>query len=75
MAPRTGGVGLDIDLTDAWLGVDSPDGDDTVILPSHKPEAFQPASSAWLDFDLSDIGPAAGDVGGFVKGSEKPPRT
>ena len=75
MAPRTGGVGLDIDLTDAWLGVDSPDGDDTVILASHKPEAFQPASSAWLDFDLSDIGPAAGDVGGIVKGSEKPPRT
>ena len=75
MAARTGGVGLDIDLTDAWLGVDSPEDDDTVIRPSGKPEAFQPASSAWLDFDLSDIGPDVGGVGGIVRGSEKPPRT
>ena len=77
-APQTAGMGLDIDLTDSWLGVDSPDTDDTVILPSRKPGAFQPASSAWLDFDLSDIGPAvldAGDAGRVVKGRDNPPRT
>ena len=80
-APQTADMGLDIDLTDSWLGVDSPDTDDTVILPSRKPGAFQPASSAWLDFDLSDIGPAvvvaddAGDAGGVVKRQENPPRT
>jgi hypothetical protein len=76
--PHTGRVGLDIDLTDAWLGVDSPDGDDTVILPLRKPGAVEPANSAWLDFDLSDIGPAAGDAGdaneAITKGREKPPR-
>ena len=77
-APQTAGVGLDIDLTDSWLGFDSPDTDDTVILPSRKPGAFQPASSAWLDFDLSDIGPAvldAGDAGRVVKVRDNPPRT
>lgn len=76
-ASRTGRVGLDVDLTDPWLGVDSPDGDDTVILPARKPDAFQPASSAWLDFDLSDIGPATNDADatdGIIKGREKPPR-
>jgi hypothetical protein len=77
-APQTAGMGLDIDLTDSLLGVDSPDPDDTVILPSRKPGAFQPAKSAWLDFDLSDIGPAvleAGDDGKVIKGRDKPPRT
>ena len=77
-APQTAGMGLDIDLTDSWLGFDSPDTDDTVILPSRKPGAFQPASSAWLDFDLSDIGAAvldAGDAGRVVKGRNNPPRT
>jgi pilus assembly protein FimV len=76
-ASRTGRVGLDIDLTDAWLGVDSPDSDDTVILPARTPDAFQPASSAWLDFDLSDIGPAsddAPDVGSVIKSRDKPSR-
>ena len=61
--PHTTGMGLDMDLTDSWLGVDSPDTDDTVIAPSRKPGAFQPASSAWLDFDLSDIRPAEVAVG------------
>jgi pilus assembly protein FimV len=74
MTPRTGRVGLDIDLTDAWLGVDSPDGDDTVVLAAHKSDAFQPSSSAWLDFDLSDIGSAEGDSGGVVKTRDKPSR-
>ena len=80
-APQTAGMSLDIDLTDSWLGFDSPDTDDTVILPSRKPGAFQPASSAWLDFDLSDIGPAvldagdAGDAGRVVKVRDNPPRT
>ena len=79
--PKTAGMGLDIDLTDSWLGVDSPDTDHTVILSSRKAQAFQPASSAWLDFDLSDIRPAvadtddAGDAGGVVKRRENPPRT
>jgi pilus assembly protein FimV len=76
-ASRTGRVGLDIDLTDAWLGVDSPDSDDTVILASRKPDAFQPAGSAWLDFDLSDIGPATNDADaadGIIKTRDKPPR-
>jgi pilus assembly protein FimV len=75
-AARTGRVGLDIDLTDPWLGVDSPDGDDTVILRRRKQDAFQPASSAWLDFDLSDIGPAKEDedtLDGTLKISDKPP--
>lgn len=72
------GMGLDIDLTDSWLGVDSPDSDDTVILPSRKPGVFQPASSAWLDFDLADIDPAVLDAGDTVKvinDRDKPPRT
>jgi pilus assembly protein FimV len=76
-ASRTGRVGLDIDLTDPWLGVDSPDSDNTVTLPARKPDAYQPASSAWLDFDLSDIGPAttnADAIGGVIKSREKPPR-
>jgi hypothetical protein len=79
-APRRGSVGLDIDLTDAWLGVDSPDSDDTVNLPARKPQAFQPPSSAWLDFDLSDIGPTAGDAGdtadagGAIKTRDHTPR-
>ena len=74
-APQTAGMGLDIDLTDSWLGVDSPDSDETVIFPSRKRGTFQPASSAWLDFDLSDIGPAAadaGDAGGVINGRKKP---
>ena len=77
-APKMVDMGLDIDLTDSWLGVDSPDADHTVILPSRKPGAFQPASSAWLDFDLSDIAPAvvdagdAGDGGGVINVREKP---
>jgi pilus assembly protein FimV len=74
---RSGRVGLDIDLTDAWLGVDSPEGDDTVILRSRKPEAFQPASSAWLDFDLSDIRPAVKDadaVDETIGNGHNPPR-
>ncbi len=80
-APKTAGLGLDIDLTDSWLGVSSPDADHTVVLPSRNRGAFQPASSAWLDFDLSDIGPAvvdadnAGNADGVVKGRENPPRT
>ena len=79
--PKAAGRGLDIDLTDSWLGVDSPDSDETVILPSRKRGTFQPASSAWLDFDLSEIGPAAadtddaGDAKGIVKRRENPPRT
>jgi pilus assembly protein FimV len=76
-ASRKGRVGLDIDLTDPWLGVDSPDGDETVILPTRKADAFQPASSAWLDFDLSDIGPATNDADaadGIIKSRDKPPR-
>lgn len=79
--PKTAGMGLDIDLTDSWLGVDSPDSDETVIFPSRKRETFQPASSAWLDFDLSDIGPAVADAGDasdantVVKRRENPPRT
>lgn len=76
-ATRRGSVGLDIDLTDAWLGVDSPDSDDTVILAPRKAEAFQPASSAWLDFDLSDIASATndtGDTGAVIKARHKPPR-
>lgn len=80
-APKTAGMGLDIDLTDSWLGVSSPDADQTVVFPSRNRGAFQPASSAWLDFDLSDIGPAvvdaddAGNADGVVKGRENPPRT
>ena len=80
-APKRVDIGLDIDLTDSWLGVDSPDADHTIVLSSRKAQAFQPASSAWLDFDLSDIGPAvvvaddAGDAGGVVKRQENPPRT
>ena len=76
--PQTADMGLDIDLTDSWLGVDSPDTEETVVVPSRKPGAFQPASSAWLDFDLSDIGSAevdAGDAGGVIKGRDNPPRT
>ena len=81
---KTAGMGLDIDLTDSWLGVDSPDSDETVIFPSRKRETFQPASSAWLDFDLSDMGPAVVDAGdasdasdakSVVKRRENPPRT
>ena len=77
-APQTGGTRLDIDLTDSWLGVNSTDTDDTVILQPRKPGAFQPPSSAWLDFDLSDIGPAvtdAGDVSRVLKGRNKPSST
>jgi len=79
--PRKGGVGLDIDLTDAWLGVDSPYGGNTVILPSRKPVASPLPSSAWLDFDVSNIGRAtddmgeAGDDGSIIKNREKLPRT
>ena len=77
-APPTPGMGLDIDLTDSWVGVDSLDTDDTIVLKSRKPGTFQPPSSAWLDFDLSDIGPTvvdAGDTGGIIKGRDNPPRT
>ena len=76
--PQTADMGLDIDLTDSWLGVDSASTDETVVFPSRKPGAFQPASSAWLDFDLSDIGPAevdADDAGGVIRGRDTPPRT
>ncbi len=78
--PKTAGMGLDIDLTDSWLGVDSQDTDHTVALPSRKARAFQPASSAWLDFDLSDIRPAGVDMDDVanadevVKRRENPPR-
>ena len=74
-APQTAGMGLDIDLTDSWLGVDSPESAKTVILPSRERGTFQPESSAWLDFDVSDIGPAAadaGDPGGVINVRKKP---
>ncbi len=73
-APLTAGMGLDIDLTNPWLGVDSRDTNDTVI-PLRKPGALQPASSAWLDLDLSDGGQAAvGDAGRVINGRDNLPR-
>ena len=70
-AGQTAGMNLDVDLTDSWVGVDSLDTDDTIILKSRNPGTFQPPSSAWLDFDLSDIKPAvvdAGDAEEVIKG-------
>lgn len=72
--PRMGRVGIDVDLTDAWLGIESPESDATVVTKVQRSDEFEPSSSAWLDFDLSDIGPAESDSGGIVKSRDKPSR-
>ena len=64
----SGAVGLDIDLSDPWLGESASTSDDTVVVSLLKPEAFQPRSSAWLDFDLSEIDQDISDTSG-VQGS------
>ncbi|HQS31320.1 MAG: hypothetical protein B7X59_04315 [Polaromonas sp. 39-63-203] len=75
---RSGAVRLDIDLSDASLGESAFATDDTVVVPSSRAKAAAPAaeprSSAWLDFDLSEIGPDSLDAGGASGGSDQLPR-
>ena len=71
---RSGAVGLDIDLSDPALGESASTSDDTVVVSHLEPKAFQPRSSAWLDFDLSEIGPDNSDAGDASGSGDKLPR-
>lgn len=71
---RSGVVGLDIDLSDPALGESASTSDDTVVVSHLEPKAFQPRSSAWLDFDLSEIGPDNSDAGDASGSGDKLPR-
>ena len=71
---RSGVVGLDIDLSDPSLGESASTSDDTVVVSILKAEAFQPRSSAWLDFDLSEIDHDISDAGSVQESGDRLPR-
>ncbi len=73
-AERVSNFSLDIDLSEPWLDLGYADSDSTVVLPARKLDAYQPPSSAWLDFDLSEIRPD-GEPEGIINadsGSKEP---
>lgn len=72
VAERAGSFSLDIDLSEPWMDLGYSESDSTVVLPVRKPNAFQPPSSAWLDFDLSEI---KSDIGESGEGAQVPPGT
>ena len=77
-AERVGSFSLDVDLSEPWMDLGYSESDSTVVLPVRKPNAFQPPSSAWLDFDLSEIKSDIGESGdetqipsGIGRGNQK----
>ena len=75
---HSGSAGLDIDLSDPSFGENPFTSDDTVVVPSFRSRTPAPApesrSSAWLDFDLSEIDLENSDEDGASGGSSQLPR-